>query len=229
MTTNAWRFSIMLLLIAILLAACNSQNIQTPVSVPTTTAPSSKPTLTLNPTSSPTAAPTSTGTPTPYPTITPTVTFTTVPTETDIPKPAALTGTISMSGGKHQPYSTSIELRKKNTFISMGKGKSNFNGVYKIDNIIPGTYELWVLITSRPAMISGCGDIAPSDEIWRMGISFGEGKALTMENAYLSKALMLIENLQSSDLIAQGFYAVLPDVKIESGIENKLDVTLICK
>ena len=99
-----------------------------------------------------------------------------------------------------------------------------------INNIEPGTYELWVLITTKPAIISGCNDVAPPDPAWRMGIDFGEGKSMTIGNAYLSKALMLMEFMPaSSDLKATGFFAVLDVFKIVPGMENKLDVTLICK
>jgi hypothetical protein len=78
-------------------------------------------------------------------------------------------------------------------------------------------------------MISGCGDIAAPDNTWKMGIKFGENKALSMENAYLSKALLLSQSLQSPSLKAQGFYAVLPGFEIMSGVKNNLDVSLICK
>jgi len=101
--------------------------------------------------------------------------------------------------------------------------------MYKIEDIDPGTYELWVLITTKAKMISGCGDIAPPDNKWKIGIKFGDDKALSMENAYLSKALLLSENLQTSELKAQGFFAVLEGFKIESGMEHRMDVTLICK
>jgi hypothetical protein len=79
-------------------------------------------------------------------------------------------------------------------------------------------------------MISGCHDVAPPDDTWKIGIKFGEDQAMSMENAYLSKAFLLMKNMpSSSDLNATGFYAVLEDFKIESGIENKTDVTLLCK
>jgi len=62
-----------------------------------------------------------------------------------------------------------------------------------------------------------------------MGIKFGEDKALTIENAYLSKALLLSENIQSSDLKASGFFAVMPDFTIKPGKENATEVILMCK
>ncbi len=122
-----------------------------------------------------------------------------------------------------------VELREKDTYKLIGRGNTNSEGMYTINHIEPGTYELWVLITAQPIMISGCDDVAPPDETWKMGIKFAENKALTMENAYLSKALLLYESLRSSGFTAQGFYAVFEGVQIISGTENKMDVILICK
>lgn len=111
----------------------------------------------------------------------------------------------------------------------MANGQTDFNGAYKIENIDPGMYALWVLITTESAVPSGCNDIAPPDDTWKIGIRFAGDMGLTMEHAYLSKALLLAENMQSSDLKAEGFYAVLDGFEITSGIENKFDATLICK
>jgi len=59
------------------------------------------------------------------------------------------------------------------------------------------------LITLQPIMISGCGDIAPPENTWKIGILFGENKGISIENAYLSKALMISDNLDPSVLKAQ--------------------------
>ncbi|MBL8098033.1 MAG: hypothetical protein JNK81_02570 [Anaerolineales bacterium] len=180
---------------------------------------------TIEPTA--TIVPTSTATETPIPS--PTFTLTLLPTETPIPQPASLVGTIFLSDDAVQPFVSSVELRQKDSFTLIGKSDTDSNGVYKIENIDPGTYELWVLITTKIAMISGCADVAPPDDTWKIGIKFDEDKALSMENAYLSKGLLLAENLQTSDLKAQGFFAVLDGFEIESGVENKMDVVLFCK
>jgi hypothetical protein len=208
MKNGTMQFSATLLFLAFLLSACNGQ-------------------IAIEP--SATIPPTSTGTAIPPPTSTPTVTATRVPTETVIPQPASLTGTIFLSNGNTKPFASLIELRQKDSFTLIGKSKTDSSGIYKIENIDPGTYELWILITSKAAMISGCNDVATPDDTWKIGIKFGEDKAMSMENAYLSKALFLMENMpSSSDLKAQGFFAVLEGFKIESGTENKMDVTLIC-
>ena len=91
-----------------------------------------------------TVAPTSTETPVPSPTFTPTVTPTLLPTETPIPQPASLTGTIFLSGDAAKPFISSVELRQKNSFTLIGKGDTDSSGGYRIENIDPGTYELWV-------------------------------------------------------------------------------------
>jgi hypothetical protein len=155
--------------------------------------------------------------------------MTVTPSKTSIPKPASLAGTVFLSQENKTPFVTSIELRVTNSFKLIGKGKTNSEGQFKISNIQPGGYELWVLITTTPAMISGCSDVLVPDSTWKMGIKFGEGKALTMENASLSKAILLSNNLPSSNLKATGFYAVLPGFAIASGIVNQKDVILLCR
>jgi hypothetical protein len=214
MKNKMLQLSSMLLLLAVLLTACNAQ-----VAI--------KPSATVAPTSTETPVPPPTYTP--LPTSTPTITPTLPPTETPVPQPASLTGTIFLSNDTAKPFVSSVELRQKDSFTLIGKGDTDANGVYKIENIDPGTYELWVLITTKIKMISGCSDVAPPDSKWKIGINFGKDKGVTMGDAYLSKGLMLVENLQSSDLKAQGFFAVLEGFEIESGIENKMDVTLLCK
>jgi hypothetical protein len=208
------QFSSILLFLSVLLTACNGQ-------------------IAIEP--SPTVAPTATETPIPLPTATPlptstlTITPTLPPTETPIPQPASLSGTIFLSGDTAKPFVSSVELREKDSFTLIGKSDTDAKGVYKIENIDPGTYELWVLITTKTTMVSGCSDVAPPDSTWKLGIKFDEAKGLTMKDAALSKGLLLAENLQTSDLKAQGFFAVLEGYKIESGIENKIDVTLLCE
>jgi hypothetical protein len=209
MKSKALQLSVILTLLATLLSACGRQ-----IAIETTA----------------TTAPTSTETPTPLPTSTPTVNATVPPTETAIPQPASLTGTIFISSNTAKPFISLVELRQEDSFTLIGKSETDSSGVYKIENIDPGTYELWVLITIESKMVSGCADVAPPDDSWKIGIKFGEDKAISMENAYLSKALLLIENMPpSSGLNAEGFFAVLEGFKIESGIENKMDVTLTCK
>jgi hypothetical protein len=196
---------IALSLLAILLASCN-----TFAATPTVT-----PTLTE------TSLPTSTYTPEP--------TLTLTPTDTPLPQPASLTGTILLSGYETKPFISQVELRQKDSFILMGKSETDAGGIYRIENIDPGLYELWVFITTGPEMVPGCADVAPPDNSWKIGIKFDEDKALSMENAYLSKGLLLAENINSSDLVAQAFFAVLADFEIKSGVENLMDVILICK
>ncbi len=209
MKNKVLSFSVILILVSVLLSACGGQFFAKPTSTP---------------------VPTSTITPTPLPTSTPTVTATTPPTETPIPQPASLTGTIFLSSNASKPFTSMVELRQKGSFTLIGKSETDSSGVYKIENIDPGSYELWVLITIESKMVSGCADVALPNDSWKIGIKFGEDKAMSMENAYLSKALFLMQNMPSgSGLNAEGFYAVLEGFKIESGIENKMDVTLTCK
>ncbi len=172
-----------------------------------------------------TALPTNTDTPAPAPTITPTV----PPTATLPPQPATLTGTVYLSHSEIEPFASTVELRQGENFNLMGESKTDSNGNYQIENIEPGVYELWVLITTKAAAPAGCADIAPPDETWKIGIQFAGDKALTIDHAYLSKALLLSENLPASDFQTQGFYAVLEEFRIQSGSKNIENVTLICK
>ncbi len=212
------RVLIFILFTCMALTACNGQA----AVQPTATVPPAS-TATLVP------SPTFTSFPTTSPTASPTAMPTLDPTETPIPRPASLTATISLSGDPAKPFVSAVELRNKDTFHLVGKSVTSANGVYKIEKIDPGSYELWVLITPKTQMLPGCADVAFPDNTWKLGIKFGGDKALTMEDANLSKGLLLAQNLQSSDLTAEGFFAVLEDFKIESGMENKLDVTLLCK
>lgn len=114
------------------------------------------------------------------------------------------------------------------SFDLVADAKTNSKGEYALEEIQPGKYELWVLITTKSKMLSGCDDVRPPDETWKIGVNFEGGKGLTMENAYLSKALFLVDGLQSAGLKAVGFYAILSNFEIMSGVENKFDVTLYC-
>lgn len=216
------RFLITLCLLAVLLTACNRKAVsEGSTTIEPTTTKTSTP-LPFTPT------PTETQTPSPSPT--PTATVTVPPTETAVPQPASLTGAVYLSGDSLKPFGSSVELRQRGSFDLVAQGVTDPSGNYKIENIEPGVYDLWVLITTQEEMVTGCSDIAPPADSWKMGIKFGEDKAMTMENAYLSKALFLMQNMPpSSDLKATGFSAVLENFKIESGIENKMDVTLMCK
>ena len=86
-----------------------------------------------------------------------------------------------------------------------------------------------MLITKQTAMVPGCVDITLRDEAWSLGVEFEGGKGLTMENASLSIAILLVENLGMEDLKAIGYYAVLPDFEIKSGVENEFDIELLCR
>lgn len=210
---NQNRLQIMaIFFVVLLLTACGGQVTIEPTATFTATSIPPTATITLTPTLTPS----------------PTQTLTLVPSETSIPMPASLTGIISLSGESVKPVVGAVELREAETFDLIVKGDINSRGEYKIEDLEPGKYELWVLFSTKPVMVSGCRDVRPPDDSWKLGINFDGDKALTMEAAYLSKALLLVEGLQGTGLKAIGFYAVLSDFEIVSGIENKFDVTLFC-
>ena len=205
------KFQFVTLLHLLLLTACGVQATAIPTDSPTST-PLPTATVTVTPTASPT----------------PTSTLTPIPSDTPIPLPASLVGTISMSNGSVKPFASVVELRMAESFDLVADAKTNSKGEYALEEIQPGKYELWVLITTKSKMLSGCDDVRPPDETWKIGVNFADGKGLTMENAYLSKALLLVDGLQSAGLKATGFYAILSNFEILSGVENKFDVTLYC-
>jgi hypothetical protein len=140
--------------------------------------------------------------------------------------PASLYGTIYLSNDDQEPFQTSFQLWSKDNLIL--KGQTDSNGEYVVDNIEPGMYGLWVLVTDKPVKVSGCSDVAPVDRSWAMGIEFVGEKAMSMKNANLSKLLALVPYFQTPDLKTVGFYAVSPDFEIKSGMNRKMDVLLIC-
>ncbi|MBW8011978.1 MAG: hypothetical protein FVQ83_12185 [Chloroflexi bacterium] len=213
------RFAIMLALILVSLSACIGQvTLEATIPSPLTNITS--------PTDTP--APTTTMTLTSEPTITPTSTLTPTPTETEIPMPASLKGTIYLETSGRDPFITSIDLREGGSFTLVNSGETDSRGTYNLTDIEPGVYEVWVLITSTTSMISGCNNILPPDEEWEIGIMFVEELGMRQKNSSLLEAITLAEILESSDLLATGFYAVLPEMEIISGVENELVVILFC-
>jgi hypothetical protein len=119
-------------------------------------------------------------------------------------------------------------LREKETFNLIAEVATDPSGKFKLADVQPGKYELWLLITKKPAVPSGCSDIQPPDLSWLIGIAFEGDKSLTIENAYLTKALLLNDGLQGSGLKAIGFYAVFSGFEVTPGADNQFDVVLIC-
>lgn len=210
--------SSILLVAFFLLAGCS----QEPLSKPTTV-----PALPSTVTSTPflTNAVTQTSLPTPTITHTPTkIPFTTTPTIS----PGTVTGIVSLNNGEAQPLTTSVELREPQTFILIRSLESDLSGAFTFGELLPGKYEVWILLNDRPIPIEGCSDVFPQNIKWKIGIKFGEGKAVTIENTSLGRVILLIEELKSSDLIATGIYGVV-EIDVVSSIGNYVDATFICR
>ena len=159
---------------------------------------------------------------------------TAVPTATEAPTPSppppgTLTGKILLVGNTSTPLASSVELHASDNFTLAAKGDTDSDGVYRIENINAGTYELWILITAVKGMVSGCSDVAPPTNDWKMGIQFSDDTALLLDDAFLSRALIFAQTHQTSDVETQGFYAVLEDFEIEPGAEIEKNVILLCK
>jgi len=219
--------STILLVIMILLLACNRQSL----------APATA-----------TATATATETITPKPTYIPPPTVTKIPTETPVPLPVSLSGTVFLSGDENKPFVTLVELRKydKNGSESLlsrkVETKTENNGFFIIEDVEPDIYDLWVLLTSKPATISGCEDILPPDKQWRMGIDYGEGNLkigygensnsdIIPEIPYLSEVIIFTQKLSMVNrlFIPNGFYVVLDDFEIKAGEPNKMDIFIKCE
>jgi hypothetical protein len=150
--------------------------------------------------------------------------------ETSSSNLATLTGAIFLSNENKNPFPTSVELHLKHSMIVSHQLETDSFGKYTIENIQPGSYEFWILVTDDSSMLPGCDDVVLSDEIW-FGIKYGDDKAVTIEETASLKrafdeAVFMFENYGSK---ADGFYAIYPDIEIESGLEYKMDVVLICK
>lgn len=141
------KFQFVTLTLVLLLTACGVQATAIPTDAPTFT-PLPTATITVTPTASPT----------------PTSTLTPIPSDTPIPLPASLVGTISMSNGSVKPFASVVELRMAETFDLVVDANTNSKGEYALEEIQPGKYELWVLITTKSTMLSGCDDVRPPDE-----------------------------------------------------------------
>ena len=159
----------------------------------------------------------------------PTATEIPAPSPTSTPQPVSLIGKILLVGNTSTPLTSSIELHNKDNFTLVAIGDTDSEGVYQIDNINAGTYELWVLITPVKGMVPNCADVAPPTADWKMGIQFSDDTAIILPDALLTRALIFAQVRQSSDLEAQGFYAVLEDFVVEPEIENEKNVILLCK
>jgi hypothetical protein len=178
-----------------------------------------KPTPVPTPTSTATPEPTATSTATLTPTVTSTATV------TPVPEPVTLSGTVLLSGQAEKPFKSIIELHMPEGVVI---ASTDAAGKFTLKNIQPGIYELWVLLNTQSKMISGCQDVAPPEDSWKLGIIFEDGKGLTMGNAYLSKALLLLENLPADSFTVKGIYFVNSAFEIKAGSTNQVEVILYC-
>ncbi len=210
------QFASVLLLLAMLLTACNGQFSLIPTFTPTATGSS---------TSTETSTPSPTLTHTPTQTNTPTITLTATATFTPT---TSLSGTILLSKKELKPFITKVELRKNEKIDVIGKANTDPDGFYEITDFLPGIYELWILLTDKPFMVPGCNDVAPPDDTWDIGIIFDGNKGMSINKENLSYALLIANNIPPSSMKATGFYAVLSKFNITTGTKNQMDVTLIC-
>ena len=123
-------------------------------------------------TSSSEIAPTLAQTKTPIPQDTATPDLKNKSTETKSFPIASLSGVVTITGKKNEPFVTILELRGRDTLWLQKTTTTDRNGKFKILDIEPGDYELWVLLTTEAKMISGCNNIFVPDNQWRIGIKY---------------------------------------------------------
>lgn len=164
------------------------------------------------------------------PPVTETETTTIATSETSSSNLATLTGTVFLSNENKNPFPTSVELRLKHSIIVSHHLEADSAGKYTIKNVQPDSYEFWILVTNDFSMLSGCDDVVPADGTW-FGIKYGDDKAVIIEeNASLKRAFEeAVFMSKNYDTGADGFYAIYPNLEIESGLEYQIDVVLICK
>jgi hypothetical protein len=216
MTERNWLFTILVLAVSLTLTGC--------------TAPTPAPTATAAPTAIPTSLPTATTTPRPTATTEPSPTV--EPSPTGIPEPATLTGSIFMTGKQNRPLATFVELHPADEEVKDApffEGVSAGDGNFRIKNIKPGLYDVWVQISDRPAMPAGCQEVSNADASSLLGIGFDEGMSLSAETDRLSLMVMLADGFKGTAMKAERFYTIVPKVKIPSGGEVNLDIRLVCE
>ena len=212
-------------LLSILLISCSSA--PTDVATPS---PMDLPTSTQEASPSPTVRPTETLTPSPS--LSPTPARTATPSEipatpTPTVAPGIVSGVVLLGISDFSPFQTTVELRKPGSFALLKKTSTHSDGSFALEGIPEGDYELWILLNSRPSLISGCSDVRPAGDNWLSGIKFGEGKAMTMKNSSMQLAVMLIGNIDSPTLIATGIYAV-KEFTVKPDLGSYVEAVFVC-
>ena len=89
---------------------------------------------------------------------------------------------------------------------------------------------MWILIPPHELETTNCGDIGLPHARWRLGQIGGENEAvfvtgLTYRQAFHPSVQLRPARTETSD---PEFYAVLPDVDIQAGAQQAIEVSLTC-
>jgi hypothetical protein len=147
-------------------------------------------------------------------------------------KQASLSGTVFMSDPAGQggwPFPYDVELRQGDSSKIAEYPDPNRPQSFLFENVMSGTYQLWVLIPSEALALKNCYDIGLPDKSWKLGRILGNELIFTDPNMSYREALGRAVEVHSSDPKTYDFYAVLEYVEIKAEIVNSIDVTLICK
>ncbi len=148
------------------------------------------------------------------------------------PQQATLSGIVFLTdeaelGG--WPFAYHVELRQENISKVAEYPDENRPQQFIFENIEPGTYQLWVLIPPETLSFKKCYDIGLPNKMWKLGRILEGNETFTDTNRSYREAFLQAEKDNSSDSKTYEFYAVLENLDIKLGIDNYIDVTLICK
>jgi len=149
-------------------------------------------------------------------------------TPSPVPDPNTVIGLVRFVAGESEPFPTYLELRLPDTFELVQAAEADTNGEFAFRDVHPGEYELWVLLTSDIEMVPGCRDVTVPKGPWRIGIKFGSDQSLPSENPSMAPAILLLQYLQSSDLVPTGIYAV-SGLTMEPGLGHYIDLPIVCR
>jgi hypothetical protein len=155
------------------------------------------------------------------------------PTNTQIPK-GTLKGTIGVSGYLDKGISTNIELRKSiyendQVVIMLPKGLPDYEtesdkiGYFSIENIMPGTYNIWIMGLNGHEMMAACRETLLPDDKWVLGLFY-----INDNNAYIELSKHAFRKYYAQLPNIEKIYFISPDIKIESGKTNEINTVFPC-
>ncbi|HEX2697611.1 MAG TPA: hypothetical protein VHM28_07875 [Anaerolineales bacterium] len=150
---------------------------------------------------------------------------------TSVSQETSFTGTVFIvaPGPAIKPWAIHVELRKADGSTIDSDIDMDLPAKFSFKNIPAATYQLWVLIPSYTLENSNCYDIGLPNSAWKLGKILNGNQVEFIEGITYRDAFFQAVNRHSSQSSAYDFYAVLQDLEIRPGLDNNIDVSLICK